>query len=105
MSNVSNLVGHPGLAPLLWWLIGLAITLDLVYAFIAVDRYRRARTRRLQEKTVILLSMSTQICFNNSIAFMLVMLQLLSIGAVPFPIFFYSMVGSLIAVLVFVAAP
>jgi hypothetical protein len=105
MSNVSNLVGHPGLAPLLWWVIGLAITLDLVYAFIAVDRYRRARTRRLQEKTVILLSLSVQVCLNNSMAFMLGMSQLMLIGAVPFPIFFYSMVGILCGVLVFLAAP
>lgn len=85
MSLLYDLVGHPGLAPLVWWIIGFLMILQLIFIAGLIERYVRLRPRTREAKRAILLPITGNLYFNSSVLFVLLMLHLDLIGQAPFP--------------------
>ena len=84
MLRIDSIIGHPGLAPLLWWIVAIGIGLQLLFAVGTLVRYMRSRPLSPEAKTAIVLPLAGNLCFNTGLLFMGLMLQLMLTGQASF---------------------
>lgn len=82
-TKFTDLWGHPGLAPSIWWLVTILVVLDVLYCARAIIRYRRLRPRTAEDKSRIALPLAGFICLNSSLMASILLSQLLVIGQAP----------------------
>lgn len=89
-------VGHPGLAPLIWWVIGFVVAAQSLMVIGALIRYWRRHPQTLEAKSVILLPLAGNVCLSSGLLFMVLMLHLMLIGQASF---FCVLAGVLVGVI------
>lgn len=84
MFRINSIIGHPGLAPLLWWIVGIGVGFQLLFAVGTLVRYLQLRPLSPQAITSMVLPLAGNVCFSTGLLFMLLMLQLMLTGQASF---------------------